>query len=109
MFAIGDKKTSDVNAKSNPPQLASVMISHTNNPVNIPEELANLNNNMEESTPYTYQQLQDEQTDLEPLNAPVNDAQVSTVDSSSHSHLPPSKQSRHTTSMYIRTCIHIYM
>ena len=108
MFAIGDKKAGHVNAKSNVqdlPQPASLMSSNTNNNVNIPEELANLNDDiMEESTPYTYQPQQDEQTHLEPTNAPDGDVQVSTVDSSSHSHLPPSKdskQSHYNTSTYI--------
>ena len=102
MFAIGDKKAGHVNAKSSVqdlPQPASLMSSNTNNDVNIPVEFDDI---MEEST--TYQQQQDERTHLGPTNAPDGDVQVSTVDSSSHSHLPrskDSKQSHYNTSTYI--------
>ena len=91
------------------PHIASPTSSHANiHVIFMPAELTD--DSVQESTPCTLlnQSESNEHTYLEPTNVP-DDVELSTVDSSSHSNLPPSMQSHYTsTSMYC-LCVTTYV
>lgn len=78
-----------------PLRLLSLVGSSINISVNTPEEQAT--DNMEESVTYTHALLNQQQRQQNefngPTNAPPGDVELSTVGSSSHSHIPPSQHS----------------
>ena len=82
-----------------PIPLSSLAGFPTSNSMIMPEEQAT--DNMEESATYTLlnqqQQWEEEDEQSEPANGPSGDVELSTVGSSSHSHIPPSKQSQYSS------------